>query len=85
MFAKGEIVVARADTTIVIPKDVILNKQKGNTVFVVNKGLAEERVIEFGLENPNEVQVISGLKKKDRLVVKGFETLRNRSKIKVIK
>lgn len=85
MFAKGEIVVARADSTIVIPKDVILNKQKGNTVFVVNKGLAEERVIEFGLENPNEVQVISGLKKKDRLVIKGFETLRNRSKIKVVK
>ena len=85
MFAKGEIVVAKADSAIVIPKDVILNKQRGNTVFVVNKGLAEERVIEFGLENPNEVQVISGLEKKDRLVVKGFETLRNRSKIKVVK
>jgi len=85
MFAKGEIVVARADTAIVIPKDVILTKQNGNTVFVVNKGLAEERIIEFGLENPKEVQVISGLEKKDRLVVKGFETLRNRSKIKIVK
>ena len=85
MFAKGEIIVASADSTIVIPKDVILNKQKGHTVFVVNKGLAEERIIEFGLENPDVVQVISGLEKKDRLVVKGFETLRNRSKIKVVK
>jgi len=85
MFAKGEIIVASADSTIVIPKDVILNKQKGHTVFVVNKGLAEERIIEFGLENPDVVQVISGLEKKDRLVIKGFETLRNRSKIKVVK
>jgi len=85
MFAKGEIVVAKADTAIVIPKDVILAKQNGNTVFVVNKGLAEERIIEFGLENPKEVQIISGLEKKDRLVVKGFETLRNRSKIKIVK
>lgn len=85
MFAKGEIVVAKADSAIVIPKDVILNKQRGNTVFIVNKGLAEERIVEFGLENPNEVQIISGLKKKDRLVTKGFETLRNRSKIKVVK
>ncbi len=85
MFAKGEIVVAKADSAIVISKDVILNKQRGNTVFVVNKGLAEERIIEFGLENPNEVQIITGLEKKDRLVIKGFETLRNRSKIKVVK
>lgn len=85
MFAKGEIVVAKADSALVIPKNVILNKQKGNVVFVVHKGLAEERVIEFGLENPDEVQIVSGLEKKDRLVVKGFETLRNRSKIKIVK
>ena len=85
MFAKGEIVVAKADSAIVIPKDIILSKQNGNTVFVVNKGLAEARIIQFGLENPNEVQIISGLEKKDRLIVKGFETLRNRSKVKVVK
>ena len=85
MFAKGEIVVASVDSTIVIPKNVILSKQRGNTVFVVDKNLAQERVVIFGLENPNEVQIISGLEKTDRLVIKGFETLRNRSKVKVIK
>ena len=85
MFAKGEIIVASMDSTIVIPKNVILSKQRGNTVFVVDKGLAQERVIVFGLENPDEVQIISGLEKSDRLVIKGFETLRNRSKVKVIK
>ncbi|OFX89969.1 MAG: hypothetical protein A2W99_08600 [Bacteroidetes bacterium GWF2_33_16] len=85
MFAKGEIVVASADSTIVIPKNVVLSKQRGNTVFVIDKGLAQERVVIFGLENPDEVQIISGLEKNDRLVIKGFETLRNRSKVKVIK
>lgn len=85
MFAKGEIIVASLDSAIVIPKDIILSKQRGNTVFVINKGLAEERIISFGLENPEEVQVISGLEKNDRLVIKGFETLRNRSKVKVVK
>jgi RND family efflux transporter MFP subunit len=85
MFAKGQIIVASADSTIVIPKDVILSKQRGNTVFVVDKGLAQERIVTFGLENPKEVQIISGLEKNDRLVIKGFETLRNRSKVKVVK
>lgn len=85
MFAKGQIVVASVDSTIVIPKNVILSKQRGNTVFVVDKGLAQERIVTFGLENPKEVQIISGLEKNDRLITKGFETLRNRSKVKVVK
>lgn len=85
MFAKGEVIVASANNTVVIPRDVILSKQRGNTVFVVDKGLAQERIVQFGLQNPEEVQIISGLEKSDRLVIKGFETLRNRSKVKVIK
>lgn len=85
MFAKSEIIISKAENTIVIPKEYILSKQKGNTVFVINKGLAEERIITFGLENPDKVQVISGLKENDRLVIKGFETLRNRSKVKIVK
>ena len=85
MFAKGKIVVSSVNNAIVIPKDIILSKQKGNTVFVINKKLAQERVVNFGIENPEEVQIISGLDTMDRVVIKGFETLRNRSKVKVIK
>ena len=85
MFTKGEIIVSKAENTIVIPKEYILLKQRGNTVFVINKGLAEERIITFGLENPDKVQVTSGLKDNDRLVTKGFETLRDRSKVKIVK
>jgi RND family efflux transporter MFP subunit len=85
MFAKGEIVVASSDQTIVIPKEIILTKQRGNTVFVVEKGIAYERIVRFGLENPKEVQIVSGLKLKDRVVVKGYETLRDRSKVKEMK
>jgi len=85
MFAKGEIIVASKDSIIVIPKNIILSKQRGNTVYVIDKGLAQERIITFGLENPEYVEVISGLEPKEKLVTKGFETLRNRSKVKVLK
>ena len=85
MFAKGEIIVASKDSIIVIPKNIILSKQRGNTVFVIDKGLAQERIINFGLENPEYVEIVSGLEKKEKLVTKGFETLRNKSKVKVIK
>ena len=85
MFIKAEVIVARKDSAIVIPKDIILAKSRGKTVFVVSRGLAQERIIKTGLENPDEVEVLEGLKADELLVVKGFETLRNRSRVKVIR
>lgn len=85
MFVRSDIVVARKDSTIVIPKDIILSKQRGKTVFVVERGAASERLITTGLESATEVEVLKGLKKDERLIISGFETLRNRSKVKVIR
>ena len=85
MFVKIDIVVAEKSEAIVIPKEVILDKRDGKTVFVVQKGVALARKIDIGLSNQAEVEVLSGLEAEERLVVRGFETLRHRSKIKVIK
>jgi membrane fusion protein (multidrug efflux system) len=85
MYVKGEIVVASSKNALVIPKEIIVSKQRGNSVFIVDKGIAYERVVEFGLENPREVEIISGLKKDEKIVVKGFETLRDKSKVKEMK
>ncbi|MCF8241806.1 MAG: efflux RND transporter periplasmic adaptor subunit [Melioribacteraceae bacterium] len=85
MFVKAEIVIAKKDSAIVIPKDIILSRQRGLTVFVIVKGASQERVITTGLENPDEVEIVNGLEKNERIVTKGFETLRNRQKVKIIK
>ena len=85
MFVKVETIVARHDSVIVIPKEIILSKRRGKTVFVIDKGAAFERVIGIGLENEYEVEVIEGLKEGDKLVIKGFETLRDRSRVKIVR
>ena len=85
MFVKSEIIVASKDSAIVIPKDIILSKRRGKTVYIVEKGAAQERSISTGLENPESVEITQGLKVDERLVVKGFETLRHRSKVKIIR
>ena len=36
-------------------------------------------------ENEEVIEVISGLEENDRLVVKGFETLRDKSKVKILR
>ncbi|TFH39101.1 MAG: efflux RND transporter periplasmic adaptor subunit [Bacteroidia bacterium] len=85
MFVKADIITARADSAIVIPKDIILSRQRGMTVFIVNRGVANERVIFTGLENASEVEVVNGLQVNERVVTEGFETLSNNAKVTIIK
>lgn len=85
MFVKADIVVNRKDSVIVIPKDVILSRQRGKTVYVVNQGRANERFIETGLETATEVEVIRGLTKDERLIISGYETLSQNSRVQIIR
>ena len=85
MFVKADIITSHADSVIVIPKSIILSRQRGKTVYIVDRGVAAERIIETGLENVTEVEVTRGLVKNERVVTGGFETLSNRSKVKIIK
>ncbi|MTI33196.1 efflux RND transporter periplasmic adaptor subunit [Xanthovirga aplysinae] len=84
MFIKAAILSEKRDSTIVIPKETIISKQDGKVVFTVENGIATEKKITTGLENLDVIEVLSGLKINDRLVVSGFETLRNKSKVSVI-
>jgi membrane fusion protein (multidrug efflux system) len=83
MFVKVELVVDRRESAVVIPKDVITTRRESKSVFVVERGIAVERRIVTGIENPDNVEVTEGLNQEDRLVIRGFETLRNRAKVKV--
>ena len=83
MFVKAEVVVARNDDTIVIPKDIIITRRERQLVYVVERGTAVERALTTGLENPDEIEVLEGLAVDDRLVIEGYETLRNRAQVRI--
>ena len=84
-YVKAEIVTMKRDSVIVIAKELIMSRQRGKSVFVVDNNTANERRITTGLENPKEIEILTGLKVNDRIVTEGFETLGNRSKVKVIR
>ena len=85
MFVKADIITAHKDSTIVIPKDIIMSGNRGKYVFIVGRNsTAEDRWLTLGIQNQESVEVLEGLTKNDRLIIKGFETLRDRSKVKVI-
>lgn len=85
MFAKADIVTVRKDSVLSIPKDIIKNRRGGKIVYTVDRTSAEEKTIQTGISDDKYIEVEKGLTKDDKVVVKGYEWLRNRSKVKVMK
>ena len=85
MFVKADIVVDRADSAVVIPKEVVVSNRQRKYVYIIEKNTAILRDIKTGLEDENNIEVLNGLNVNDNLVVKGFETLKENSKVKVQK
>ncbi len=85
MFVKADVVVDKADSVIIIPKDVILSNRNRKYVYVVEKNTAIVRNIKTGLEDEDNIQVTEGLNENDNLVIRGYETLRENSRVKVLK
>ncbi len=85
MFVKANIIISQKDSVVVIPKDIIMSGSRGKYVFVVGRNsAADDRRITTGISNQDEIEILDGLKSNDRLIIKGFETLRDGSKVKVI-
>ncbi len=84
MFVKADIIVDSKDSVIVIPKDAIQARDNGKAVFIARGDQANERMITTGMENEGMIEVVSGLNEEERLIIKGYETLKNRSKIKIL-
>jgi RND family efflux transporter MFP subunit len=85
MFVKADMVVASEEDAIVIPRDIIVSRNRNQIVYVVDKGVASERTITTGLQNENKVEVKMGLLKGESVVSAGFETLRDQSRVKILR
>jgi len=85
MFVKAEVVLDQAENVIVIPKNVLINQRNRKFVYVVERNLAVSRTILTGIENEDNVQVLDGLYENDNLIIRGFETLRENSRVKMLR
>lgn len=67
---------------IVIPEEAIVPDQDRQFVFVVNGDMAVKREVRTGLRRPGSVEVVSGLKPGERIVVEGTVKLRDSGPIR---
>lgn len=83
MFVQTDIVVAKVTNAIIIPKSIIRTINGRTSVFTADGTTAVQENITTGIEDDTYIQVRRGLSVGDKLIVDGYSTLRNRSKITI--
>jgi hypothetical protein len=74
---------APAAAAVIVPKTAIRSVDGKAVVFVVNEDRAERRAVRAGLETGDQVEVLSGVRAGERVVVEGPATLKDGDKVKV--
>jgi membrane fusion protein (multidrug efflux system) len=77
MFVKVNIVIEEKSDALIIPRRSVVYVEDEATVFTVAKGLAERRSVSLGVSEGAEIQVLSGLKAGEPVVVLGQDGLKN--------
>jgi len=85
MFAKVRVRVEHKDSVITLPREVVLEKNNRQIVYVVQRDRAHERTVVTGIESDQRVEIIEGVKADERVVTDGYETLRDRSKVRILR
>lgn len=71
------------NNVITIPIKAIQNSEVGNYVYVVENGLAKRKVIQQGNTSNGKVEVTSGLKDGDQVIVEGAGDVEEGDKVKI--
>jgi len=75
MFARGKVLVEKHPRAIVVPKDALLDKDSGKMVYIVENNQALQRKVILGLTNASLVEITSGVKEGEEVVVSGQQGL----------
>jgi len=84
MFARVAIVYERKPDALQIPRTALLDGDGPPKVFVVQEGKAMERAVQLGLSNGAMVEVVSGLKDGEQVVVVGQGALKPGAMVRIV-
>jgi len=84
MFVKAEIVTEASEDVVLVKRQFILMRQNQKVVFVEEGARARMRPVEIGLEDREYVEILGGLDEGERLITSNYETLRSRTRVRVI-
>ena len=85
MFARVSLVTQRRDGVLLLPRDSVLRESIPTRVFVLDSGRASLREVSLGLEGDRYLEVLSGLREGDEVIVAGQYELKDGMPVKVIR
>lgn len=82
MFIEARLETTRRLEAVVVPEEAILQLPSGNVVWVVEGDKPIRRPVELGVREPGQVEIVSGIKAGEMVVVGGAERLNPQAKVK---
>jgi membrane fusion protein (multidrug efflux system) len=84
LFMTVELELSRRDDALLVAEEALDPVGERNYVFVVRDGRARRQEVRLGQRLPGEVEVVSGLRTGDQVVVRGVQRLRNDVPVRVV-
>jgi membrane fusion protein (multidrug efflux system) len=84
-FAKINLALDQIPKTIMVPTECVVPDLKSSVVYVYHKGVAVAQPVKTDVRTDTKVQVISGLKAGDSIVVSGIIQMRPKVPLKIVK
>lgn len=84
MLAEVKLKTEVKDNVIVVPLDAIVNEGGKNAVYIAEGDEAVRKEVSVGLDNDKFIEVSGDLKETDKVITKGQNFLRDKSKITVV-
>jgi membrane fusion protein (multidrug efflux system) len=83
-FTKIELPLHKIDHALMIPTEAIIPILKGKKIFVCKDGKAKEVIVETGIRNDQQVQIVSGIAEGDSVITTGIMQLKNGVPVKIM-
>ena len=75
MFIEARLATATRQNAVVVPEDAVQPLRTANVVWVISGGKASRRVVQLGARSQGVVEVVSGVKAGELVVVGGLERM----------
>ncbi len=83
VFARGAVVVQESQGAVIVPKDAVVERAGKPCVFVVEGGKAQQREVSVGITNNEQMEILSGVKPGESVVVIGAQGLQDGDAVQV--
>jgi RND family efflux transporter MFP subunit len=81
MFAQARIALAEHANALVVPPPALVRDDKGAAVYIITGDLAQRTDVQVGLEKPDAIEIVSGVKEGDTVLTSSVYGLGEKAKL----